>query len=182
MQRITTRIVLSFAIFTFGWALANAPENPLPPLAAAGGTTARSQATTYDKEAAAIQQVMDAYTADIDAGDLDAWMALWAPGGVQMPPGTPMRSGLKAIRAGMAPGLTRLNDEIHINVMEETVVGNLGYARGTYTLVATPRMDRRGEAGGVSIVDGKFLTVLRQQPDGSWKIYRDIFNSNVPPQ
>jgi ketosteroid isomerase-like protein len=27
----------------------------------------------------------------------------------------------------------------------------------------------------------KYLTIYRRQPDGSWKIYRDISNSNEPP-
>jgi ketosteroid isomerase-like protein len=39
------------------------------------------------------------------------------------------------------------------------------------------------KAGGPeSLFDGKFLTVFKRQPDGSWKIYRDCFNSNVPPK
>ncbi|MEZ4715138.1 MAG: hypothetical protein R2851_03465 [Caldilineaceae bacterium] len=49
-------------------------------------------------------------------------------------------------------------------------------ARGFYTATVTPN------AGGEDIyVDGKYMSVLKQQPDGSWKLYRDIFNSNVPP-
>jgi ketosteroid isomerase-like protein len=28
--------------------------------------------------------------------------------------------------------------------------------------------------------DGKFLTIFKRQSDGSWKIHRDIYNSNVP--
>ena len=29
------------------------------------------------------------------------------------------------------------------------------------------------------VVDGKYLTILKKQPDGSWKIHRGAFNSNV---
>ena len=29
---------------------------------------------------------------------------------------------------------------------------------------------------------GKYLTILKKQTDGSWKIYRDCFNSDVPPK
>ena len=135
-----------------------------------------------DANQASILRILDRYTATVDSGDIDGWMALWAPGGVQMPPNTTTRSGLDAIRAGMRPALTQYVDDIHINAVEITVAGDWGYARGTYTLDSTPREDRRGEVGnGGSHVDGKFLTVFRQQADGSWKIYRDIFNSNVPP-
>jgi len=65
-------------------------------------------------------------------------------------------------------------------MLEATVAGEYAFARGTYTLVMTPKLDRRGEFGDLSVVDGKFLTVLHHEPDGSWKIYRDIFNANNP--
>lgn len=150
------------------------------------GPTASATTSDASPEAqatrAAILEVFDRYTATVDAGDLDAWMALWAPGGVQMPPGTPMRTGLDAIRAGMEPALTHYVDEIHIQPLEITVAGDWAYARGTYTLDTYPLPDRRGETGGlIGHVDGKFTTILRLGPNGKWMIYRDIFNSNVPP-
>jgi ketosteroid isomerase-like protein len=50
------------------------------------------------------------------------------------------------------------------------------FARGMYSATLVPK------AGGAQIpIDGKFLTILARQPDGSWKIWRDIFNSNQPP-
>jgi ketosteroid isomerase-like protein len=59
--------------------------------------------------------------------------------------------------------------------MEAKVSGNLGFARCTYTLSMVPK------AGGETIeYDGKALTILEKQADGSWKIARDCFNSNVP--
>ncbi len=147
-----------------------------------GAVWAQNGVKIVNADQAAIQQVLSRYAATVDAGDLASWMGLWAPGGVQMPPGAPMRSGLQAIRAGMAPALTQYDDDIHINIVEITVAGTWGYARGTYTLDAAPREDRRGEIGDAgNHVDGKFLTVFRQQNDGTWKIYRDIFNSNVSP-
>ncbi|MEJ2668115.1 MAG: nuclear transport factor 2 family protein [Deinococcales bacterium] len=147
-----------------------------------GLACAQSGVATPGANQASILHVLDRYTATIDSGDVDGWMSLWAPGGVQMPPNTTMRSGLDAIRAGMEPALTQYVDDIHINAIEVTVAGDWGYVRGTYTLDSTPREDRRGEAGnGGTHVDGKFLTILQHQADGSWKIYRDIFNSNVPP-
>lgn len=143
---------------------------------AMGIARAQSGAGTLSADQTAIQHVLDRYTATIDAGDLNAWMGLWAAGGVQMPPATAMRNGLDAIRAGMAPALTKNKDDIHIHTLEITVAGDLGYARGVYTLDVTPL-----DGSATAHVDGKFLTVFRRQTDGSWKIYRDIFNSNVPP-
>ena len=36
--------------------------------------------------------------------------------------------------------------------------------------------------GRVWFVDGKYLTIFKRQPDGSWKAYRDCFNSNNSPR
>lgn len=52
----------------------------------------------------------------------------------------------------------------------------MAFARGTYSVKRTP------VAGGETVeTDGKYMTIFKRQADGSWKIYRDIFNSNVPP-
>ena len=61
-----------------------------------------------------------------------------------------------------------------INNEEVQVAGDWAFSRGTYTLSITPK------AGGEEIfIDGKYMTILKRQTDGSWKIHRDIFNSNV---
>jgi ketosteroid isomerase-like protein len=39
------------------------------------------------------------------------------------------------------------------------------------------------QKGGRPIsIDGKYMTILERQADGSWKIHRDIFNSNTAPR
>ncbi|MCB0095597.1 MAG: ester cyclase, partial [Caldilineaceae bacterium] len=44
------------------------------------------------------------------------------------------------------------------------------------------RVDAELRANGMPVImDGKYMSILQRQPDGSWKLYRDIFNSNVPP-
>lgn len=173
--------VLSLLALVLGVALAGAPTHPFAVLADAGNGLVVPQMVTNDATAgAAVRRVMDAYTATVDAGDLEGWLALWEPGGIQMPPGTPMRSGLRAIRAGMQPGLTQYNDEIHIYILEATVAGEFAYARGTYLLTTQPKPELADTIPPGGMIDGKFLTVLHRQPDGSWKIYRDIFNSNNP--
>jgi ketosteroid isomerase-like protein len=55
----------------------------------------------------------------------------------------------------------------------ETVVdGDLAYQRGTFTVDATPR------AGGTTTkASGNFLRIYRRQPNGEWRMTRDMFNS-----
>jgi ketosteroid isomerase-like protein len=66
-------------------------------------------------------------------------------------------------------------EEFDIELEEVEAAGNLGFARGTYTFRLKDLAD-----GQVMEYDGKYLTVFKKQPDGSWKIYRDCFNSNTP--
>jgi ketosteroid isomerase-like protein len=65
--------------------------------------------------------------------------------------------------------------KIAITNKEARVSGDLGLLRGTYTLSMVPKV-----GGETTEFDGKYLTVFERQADGSWKIARDIFNSNVP--
>ncbi len=55
--------------------------------------------------------------------------------------------------------------------------GDWAFVRGTYTQTVTPKA-----GGAATLVDGKFLAIWKRQADGSWKMYIDCFNSNVPPK
>jgi uncharacterized protein (TIGR02246 family) len=116
------------------------------------------------------------FAASLEAGDLDRWLAMWTDDGIQMPPDEPAAVGKARIHARMAPALDKFKFDMEINNEEVQSAGDLAYARGTYKATLTPK------AGGTAIpIDGKFMTILTRQADGSWKIHRDIFNSNVAP-
>ena len=124
----------------------------------------------------ALKEMLNKYATMCHAGDLDGWLSLWADDGIQMYPGAPSRVGKEQIRAGMKPAFDQFILKIVIMPeIEAKISGNLGFLRGTYTLAMIPK------AGGETIdYDGKYLTILEKQNDGSWKIARDCFNSNKP--
>ena len=85
--------------------------------------------------------------------------------------------GKEVIRARRENAAALFALDMDITNEEVTVSGDMAVARGVYQATLTPK------AGGDNIlVDGKYMTLLQRQPDGSWKIHRDIFNSNVPPE
>ncbi len=50
---------------------------------------------------------------------------------------------------------------MNITPTETVVAGDWAWSLGTYTF---------------NDFNGKFMTILRRQSDGEWKIYRDIFS------
>lgn len=138
------------------------------------GCAPREQA---DLEAVTVaaQKIWNRYSATLEAGDLEGWLSLWTDDGIQMPPGEPAVVGKDRIRVRNKAVLDQFTFHIGITNEEVAATGDWAFARGTYTATLTPK------AGGkVLAVDGKYLTILQRQPDGSWKIHRDIFNSNAP--
>ncbi len=122
---------------------------------------------------AAINGVWSRYTSSLNSGDIDGWMSLWVDSGVQMPPNEPPVIGKEAIRARNKGVLDRFAFSMTITNHEVGVGGDWAFARGTFAATLTPK------AGGAAVsIDGKYMTILARQPDGSWKIHRDIFNSN----
>jgi len=132
---------------------------------------------TVEAVAAAVKQIYREYAASLNAGDLDRWISLWTDDGVQMPPGFPTRTGKQSIWTAVKGSLDLFAFDIEIPPSDEVrVAGDWAFARGNYSATLTPR-----QGGDVVAIDGKYLTILQMQADGTWKIHRDVFNSNVSP-
>jgi uncharacterized protein (TIGR02246 family) len=102
---------------------------------------------------------------------------LWTEDGIQLPPGSPPIVGKEQIRERNKSALVDLfTMDGSITNEEVQVSGDLAVARGTYATTLTPK-----DGSEEIFIDGKYMTLLKRQPDGSWKIHRDIFNSNMPP-
>ena len=159
MKRISVLIVVVFTIVFGGCA----PES--------------AEQIDLEAERVAILEIWPQYSSSLNSGDIDSWMSLWTEDGVQMPPNEPAVSGRDQIRARNKAVLDQfIFDMRSINNEEVSVAGDWAFARGTYSATLTPK-----EGSETISIDGKYMTILQKQSDGSWKIHRDIFNSNVPP-
>lgn len=137
---------------------------------------ASQQAPDQAAATAAINEIWKEYSASLNAGDMNRWVALWTDDGVQMPPDEPAVVGKDRIRARNQAVADRFKFDIGITNEEVRTAGDWAFARGTYKASLTPQQ------GGKPIpIDGKYMTILARQRDGSWKIHRDIFNANVAP-
>jgi uncharacterized protein (TIGR02246 family) len=107
------------------------------------------------------------------AKDFATWAALFLDDAVVNPPNEPAIKGRAAIRAWLEkfPPIT----EFKLNNLKVDGRQDLAYALGTYTMTITPP----GAPGSVKD-SGKFVTVLRRQPDGRWLAAVDMFSSDLP--
>jgi ketosteroid isomerase-like protein len=107
------------------------------------------------------------------AKDLDLFMSFYTPDAASYPPGMPELVGTDAIRktfSGMfsAPGFALSWTP---SKAEVAASGDIGWTAGTYDLTMGEAQD-----------SGKYITLWRKQPEGTWKVAADIFNTNLPPQ
>ncbi len=111
-----------------------------------------------------------------EAKDLDRYVSFYADDASLFWPGVPMVTGRAAIREFMGAFLSMPAFSLIFETakVEVSGAGDLAYSYGTnrVTLVdpAGNRMKDRG----------KYVTVYRKQPDGSWKVIADIGNSDLP--
>jgi uncharacterized protein (TIGR02246 family) len=122
-------------------------------------------------------RLRDAHVAALNTGDVDAWVACFAPDAVQMPPNHPANVGAQAIRGWSGAMLDAFRAEFSLSPEEVRPTGaDWAFERGTYAIALTPR------AGGDAIRDaGKYITLYQRQAGGAWLMARDIWNSNNPP-
>ena len=119
----------------------------------------------------AIRGGSEQFTRFMLARDFDALVRLYAEDAVFMPPHRPAVKGRLALRdwLGAFPKVTRFTftlDDIDGR-------GDLAYVRGSYSMTLHPE----GAPGPVGDA-GKFVEIRKKQPDGSWLLAADIFNSD----
>ena len=130
---------------------------------------------TFADDLAAITAFNERYLAAINEENIAALSALTTDGHVMLPPNREPVVG-KAANDAMNGGAFARYDFSETWVPVETVVdGDLGFQRGTFTVIATPR-----DGGDRLEVRGSFLRIYQRQADGEWRMTRDMFNSSMP--
>jgi ketosteroid isomerase-like protein len=129
------------------------------------------------EDLAAIADFNRRYVQAINDGDIATLSSLTTAEHILLSPNAPPRIGKEANDAANARAAERFDiDESW--APEETVIdGNLAYQRGTYVVEAMPKA-----GGDKRRVTGNFLRIYRRQPDGSWRMTRDMFNNDRPPE
>lgn len=133
------------------------------------------QVPSAETDLESIHELVRQWDEALNTRNVDASVSLYAEDPVAMPPFTPMVSGGEAIRewfeAFHAQGALDVKNE----VADVDMSGDWAAARGTFTLTLTP------EAGEAVQDTGNWLATFRRGADGTWKVERNIWNSDNPP-
>ena len=122
-----------------------------------------------DADIAAIEATLEAHEQAGLAGDWESFFALFTEDAVLMVSNRPAVEGLEAIK-GWGPWVRAI--EWEMSIVEIDGRGDLAFARGTDSYL----LDYEGAVKE----EGKFLYILRKQPDGSWRIATWLASSDLP--
>ena len=162
MKRSIRRLVGAWLVVATGMIVPACDQEPSEPTISV---------TQYEAE---LIEVDRAFARSMAEGGLDAWVQHFAPEGAMIS-GQGEITGEPYIRAAMAPVLTDSTVAFTWSPQRARVAesGELGYTVGDY------RISRRDSTGQVAetLDRGKYVSIWRRQPDGTWKVVADIGSS-----
>jgi ketosteroid isomerase-like protein len=110
------------------------------------------------------------FVAAYNQGDAPGLAAFYTQDGQIMPPNAEVAAGPLALEALFRSFWDAGDTVIELETVEAEGSGDIAYEVGKYTL--------SGKLGKVNDL-GKYIVVWKKV-GGQWKLYRDIFNSNMP--
>jgi uncharacterized protein (TIGR02246 family) len=170
MNRVTLMLfMLALGVFVCTGCRRDEPLDQPPP-------TDEANMDTRREDVEAIRQLERRAREAAEAKDVDRYVSFYADDAVLFWPGAPMVRGQTAIREFMQAFLSMPAFSLSFETAEVDVsrAGDLAYSYGTN------RVSLVGPNGKRMQDRGKYLTVYRKQPDGTWKVVADIGNSDLP--
>ena len=117
------------------------------------------------------------FEAAIRSNDAAAMTQVYAPDAFYFPPRRDAVSGREAIRRALESP-TR-DYEIAHHVIEVDVRGDIAYETGRW--IQRSRSGGATGSGGGATGGGGYLWIWKRQPDGTWAIWREVWNDGPPP-
>ena len=125
----------------------------------------------------AIEAANAAFIAAATKGDAAQMTAGYDANGMVLGPGGPAATGsaeIAKLMGGMLDAATM--KDFTLTTGDVIVMGDYAIETGTYAMVVTPKN------GKDTPDNGKYVVVWKKQADGSWKMLRDIWNTDVAPK
>jgi uncharacterized protein (TIGR02246 family) len=128
----------------------------------------------YQANIRAINDLIGQYVVAYNTEDPAAFQALYTVDAVRLPPDAKALEGLGPIRVYIEDVFAATDPEVTLHIEETEFSSDLAFVRGSWVLGLT---HDNGESQSTL---GKWVSLMRRQEDGSWKIARDIWNRDTP--
>lgn len=135
--------------------------------------TASAASAEAGPDEEAIRELLSRTARANNEGDVEGWLAAFAPDAVYMPSGMPAVTDREELREVATSGFGSWDADIEIVPVDVTVSGEWAFARARVTGHVTSR-----SSGETIQIDNKELLVFRRYAEGGWRIYRMMINSN----
>jgi uncharacterized protein (TIGR02246 family) len=132
---------------------------PLPAAAQGGGPRAE------------IDKAVQAWQKAFNAGDIPAVAAFYTKDALLMPPGADPVTGPEGVQAVFAP-VAKTREQMQLTTTDVTGSGTTALETGKWVMTSRD---------GKHLDHGQYLVFYKKE-GGRWKIYRDIWNSSMPPK
>ncbi len=145
-------------------------------IVALGITTVGVQTVAAEDVRKAIEAGNTKFLEAFNQGDAAAVAALYTDDATLMPPNSDMIQGRHGIQDFWHTGIQGGLKDLSLTTVEVRASGDTAYEIGTVSLTAQPKGQDPVR------VSGKYVVLWQRNPDGSWKLHVDIWNSNKPAQ
>jgi ketosteroid isomerase-like protein len=112
----------------------------------------------------------------IRKGDPKAVGALYTEDAIVMPPNNEMIRGRPGTEGFWGAAIKKGVRDAILTTVELRQFGNEIHEIGNYALKIQPEGQKPFED------KGKYVVIWKQEPEGKWKLHRDIWNSSLPPK
>jgi uncharacterized protein (TIGR02246 family) len=133
---------------------------------------------TREADINAVKDLEVAWNKDTALRDPEKWASYFAEDAAILMPNEPMILGKDKARQALKAMLADPNFGVRFEAtrVEASKGGDLVYTIGTYTMTMSDPKDKKPMSD-----KGKYVTVYKKQPDGTWKAVADMINSDLPP-
>lgn len=132
------------------------------------------ESASAQKDNSEIDRVRLDFISAFNAGNAEAIGKLIDPDGVWMMPNEPPVSGFVNIKASYIKLFKNVKSKIDLKAGSAQSCGDWAFIDGSFS-----RADTLFPSGEIKNIYGHYLFILKKQPDGTWKIARDIWNEHV---
>lgn len=128
-----------------------------------------------EADVAAIRSLSQEISRTWNENDFEGYMALMDEEAMVLLANGPTLKGIEEIRSLYSNSFNQNSFDVTTTTEEIHVGGDIAFSRDTWVGSINPK-----DGGEPIAFDNKTIFIYKKQVDGSWRIWRNIYNSNIP--